>query len=78
MPPSSAKKTHPAFTYAGDNWLQSITAGGGVGGEMVLGVLLENEGSKVKYEAAVHCCGDEESPVFGMHKTVVVCLLKEP
>lgn len=27
MLPSSAKKTPSVFTYAGDNWLQSISAG---------------------------------------------------
>lgn len=45
---------------------------------MVLGVLLEKEASKVEYEAAVHCRGDEDSLVFGTHKTVLVCLLKGP
>lgn len=39
MLPSSAKKTPPVFTYAGNNWLQSVSAGKKRG----LGVLVENK-----------------------------------
>lgn len=39
MLPSSAKQTPPVFTYAGNNWLQSISSGK----EKIPGVLVENE-----------------------------------